>query len=68
MEGDKLFFAKGSGYQDYEKKLPFTPNTLSWDTPVRESVPAMRFSMTSSTTPLLPVTCWHIARVSLGTI
>jgi len=27
--GDKLVFAKGYGYRDYEKKLPFTPTTLS---------------------------------------
>jgi len=25
---DKLVFAKGYGYRDYEKKLPFTPETL----------------------------------------
>src|SRR5918912_2189167 len=25
---DKLVFAKGYGYRDYEKKLPVTPNTL----------------------------------------
>ena len=25
--GDKLVFAKGYGYRDYGKKLPFTPNT-----------------------------------------
>ena len=65
--GDKLVFAKGYGYRDYEKKLPFTPGTvcpiasntklftaiaagmlveegkLTWDKPVRESVPAIRF-------------------------
>lgn len=65
--GDKLVFAKGYGYRDYEKKLPFTPGTvcpiasntklftsvaagmlveegkLTWDRPVRESVPAIRF-------------------------
>jgi CubicO group peptidase (beta-lactamase class C family) len=64
---DKLVFAKGYGYRDYEKKLPFTPATMSpiasntklftavaagmlveegkltWDKPVRESVPAIRF-------------------------
>ena len=64
---DKLVFAKGYGFRDYEKKLPFTPATvipiasntklftavaagmlveegkLSWDKPVRESVPAIRF-------------------------
>ena len=64
---DKLVFAKGYGYRDYEKKLPFTPATvcpiasntklftavaagmlveegkLTWDRPVRESVPAIRF-------------------------
>src|SRR2546430_7849416 len=26
--GDKLVFAKGYGYRDYEKKLPITPNTM----------------------------------------
>jgi CubicO group peptidase (beta-lactamase class C family) len=64
---DKLVFAKGYGYRDYEKKLPYTPRTMSpiasntklftavaagmlveegkltWDTPVRDSVPAIRF-------------------------
>jgi len=64
---DKLVFAKGYGFRDYEKKLPYTPATmspiasntklftavaagmlveegkLSWDKPVRESVPAIRF-------------------------
>ena len=64
---DKLVFAKGYGYRDYEKKLPFTPGTMSpiasntklftaiaagmlveegkltWDKPVRQSVPAIRF-------------------------
>jgi CubicO group peptidase (beta-lactamase class C family) len=63
----KLVFAKGYGYRDYEKKLPFTPETvvpiasntklftataagmlveegkLTWDKPVRESVPTIRF-------------------------
>jgi len=65
--GDKLVFAKGYGYRDYDKKLPFTPNTLyqiasnsklftavaagllveegklTWDKPVRDSVPAIHF-------------------------
>lgn len=65
--GDKLVFARGYGYRDYGKKLPFTPATvcpiasnsklftsvaagllveegkLAWDTPVRESVPSIRF-------------------------
>ncbi len=65
--GDKLVFAKGYGYRDYEKKVPFTPGTvcpiasntklftavaagmlveegkLTWDKPVRESVPTIRF-------------------------
>lgn len=65
--GDTLVFAKGYGYRDYEKKLPFTLGTvcliasntklftavaagmlveegkLTWDKPVRESVPAVRF-------------------------
>src|SRR5271156_3718477 len=64
---DKLVFAKGYGYRDYEKKLPFTPATMSpiasntklftaiaagmlveegkltWDKPVRDSVPSIRF-------------------------
>ena len=64
---DKLVFAKGYGFRDYEKKLPYTPGTmspiasntklftavaagmlveegkLSWDKPVRESVPSIRF-------------------------
>jgi CubicO group peptidase (beta-lactamase class C family) len=64
---DKLVFAKGYGYRDYEKKLPFTPATLcqiasnsklftavsagmlvdegklTWDKPIRESVPTIRF-------------------------
>ena len=64
---DKLVFAKGYGYRDYEKKLPYTSATmspiasntklftaiaagmlveegkLSWDRPVRDSVPAIRF-------------------------
>ncbi len=64
---DKLVFAKGYGYRDYEKKLPFTPTTLcqiasnsklftavssgmlveegklTWDKPVRESVPSIQF-------------------------
>ena len=64
---DKLVFAKGYGYRDYAKKLPFTPETLcqiasnsklftavaagmlveegklTWDKPVRESVPTIQF-------------------------
>jgi len=64
---DKLVFAKGYGYRDYEKKVPFTPTTLcpiasnsklftavaagmlveegklTWDKPVRESVPTIQF-------------------------
>lgn len=64
---DKLVFAKGYGFRDYEKKLPFTAATMSpiasntklftavaagmlveegkltWDKPVRESVPSIRF-------------------------
>lgn len=28
VAGDKLVFAKGYGYRDYGKKLPFTPDTL----------------------------------------
>ena len=65
--GDKLVYAKGYGYRDYGKKLPFTPNTthqiasntklftavaagllvdegkLTWDKPVRQSIPAIQF-------------------------
>jgi CubicO group peptidase (beta-lactamase class C family) len=64
---DRLVFARGYGYRDYEKKLPFTPTTLcpiasnsklftavaagmlveegklTWDKPVRESVPTIQF-------------------------
>jgi CubicO group peptidase (beta-lactamase class C family) len=64
---DQLVFAKGYGFRDYDKKLPFTPATvipiasntklftavaagmlveegkLSWDKPVRKSVPDIRF-------------------------
>ena len=64
---DELVFAKGYGYRDFEKKLPFTPRTLfqiasntklftavaagmlveegklTWDKPVRDAVPAIRF-------------------------
>jgi CubicO group peptidase (beta-lactamase class C family) len=64
---DELIFAKGYGFRGYEKKLPFTPTTMSpiasntklftaiaagmlveegkltWDKPVRDSVPSMRF-------------------------
>src|SRR4030043_1928172 len=28
VAGEKLVFAKGYGFRDYEKKLPFTPTTL----------------------------------------
>lgn len=65
--GDKLVFAKGYGYRDYEKRLPITSSTLfpiasntklftsvaagflveegklSWDRPIRESVPTIEF-------------------------
>jgi CubicO group peptidase (beta-lactamase class C family) len=65
--GDKLVFAKGYGFRDYGKKLPYTPTTLhqiasntklftavaagmlvdegklTWDKPVRESVPTITF-------------------------
>jgi CubicO group peptidase (beta-lactamase class C family) len=65
--GDKLVYAKGYGYRDYGKKLPFTPTTahqiasntklftavaagllveegkLTWDKPVRQSVPSIQF-------------------------
>ncbi|HOW84379.1 MAG TPA: serine hydrolase [Candidatus Aminicenantes bacterium] len=67
VQGDKLVFAKGYGYRDYGRKLPFTPTTLqqiasntklftaiaagllveegklTWDKPVKESVPSIRF-------------------------
>jgi CubicO group peptidase (beta-lactamase class C family) len=67
VEGGKLVFAKGYGYRDYGKKLPYTPTTLhqiasntklftavaagmlvdegklTWDKPVRESVPTIAF-------------------------
>jgi CubicO group peptidase (beta-lactamase class C family) len=29
VAGDRLVFAKGYGYRDWEKKLPFTPTTLA---------------------------------------
>src|SRR5215472_5321232 len=65
---NKLMLAKGYGYRDYEKKLPFTTATVcpiasntklftavaagmlveegkfTWDKPVRESVPTIRFN------------------------
>jgi CubicO group peptidase (beta-lactamase class C family) len=64
---DQLVFAKGYSFRDYEKKLPYTAQTMSpiasntklftavaagmlveegkltWDKPVRESAPAIRF-------------------------
>lgn len=64
---DKVVFAKGYGFRDYGKKLPFTPTSLcqiasnsklftavaagmlveegklTWDKPVRESVPTIQF-------------------------
>jgi CubicO group peptidase (beta-lactamase class C family) len=67
VAGDTLVFAKGYGYRDYGKKLPYTTMTLhqiasntklftavaagvlvdggklSWDKPVKESVPAIQF-------------------------
>src|SRR5262245_41685464 len=67
VSGERLVFAKGFGYRDYGKKLPFTPGTmvqiasntklftavtagllvsegkLTWDKPVRESVPVIQF-------------------------
>jgi CubicO group peptidase (beta-lactamase class C family) len=67
VAGDRLVFAKGYGYRDYGKKLPYTPTTLhqiasntklftavaagflvdegklTWDKPVREAVPSIRF-------------------------
>ncbi|HNB73443.1 MAG TPA: serine hydrolase domain-containing protein, partial [Acidobacteriota bacterium] len=65
---DQLVFAKGYGYRDFEKKLPFTTSTLcpigsntklftaiaagllvtegklSWDQPIRENAPWLRFN------------------------
>jgi CubicO group peptidase (beta-lactamase class C family) len=65
---NELVFAKGYGFRDYEKKLPYTASTMSpiasntklftavaagmlvqegkltWDKPVRESVPSIRFN------------------------
>ena len=42
---DKLVFAKGYGYRDYEKKLPITveEGKLTWNRPIRESVPSIQF-------------------------
>lgn len=64
---DKLVFARGYGYRDYDKKLPVTSQTLfqiasntklftavaagllvqegklTWDQPIREAVPSIRF-------------------------
>src|SRR5690242_368907 len=64
---DRLVFARGYGFRDFEKKLPYTPGTmtpiasntklftaiaagmlveegkLTWDKPVRDSVPSIRF-------------------------
>jgi len=68
VAGDRLVFAKGYGYRDHAKKLPYTPQTLhqiasntklftavaagllvdegklTWDKPVRESVPTITFA------------------------
>jgi CubicO group peptidase (beta-lactamase class C family) len=67
VSGKEVVLAKGWGYRDYGKKLPFTPRTvvpiashtklftavsagllveegkLSWDAPIRQSVPSIRF-------------------------
>src|SRR5713101_7608665 len=43
---DKLVFAKGYGYRDYEKKLPFTPTTLC------------QIASNSKLSPLLRRACW----------
>jgi CubicO group peptidase (beta-lactamase class C family) len=67
VANDKLIYAKGYGYRDLGKQLPFTPRTLvqvasnsklftaiaagllvdegklTWDRPVRESVPSISF-------------------------
>jgi CubicO group peptidase (beta-lactamase class C family) len=67
VAGDRLVFAKGYAFRDYENKLPFTPTTLcqiasntklftavaagllvdegklTWDKPVRDSVPTIQF-------------------------
>ncbi|MEZ4861753.1 MAG: serine hydrolase [Caldilineaceae bacterium] len=68
VAGDKLVFARGYGYRDYGRQLPFTPQTLcpiasntklftavaagllveegklTWDEPLREAVPTLRFA------------------------
>jgi CubicO group peptidase (beta-lactamase class C family) len=54
--GDKLVFAKGYGYRDYEKKLPITAQTLSSSTTA------------ISTTRSLCGICWHTAPASRVTI
>jgi CubicO group peptidase (beta-lactamase class C family) len=67
VKGDQLVFAKGYGFRDYGRKLPYTPATLqqmasntklftavaagllveegrlTWDKPVRASVPTIKF-------------------------
>ena len=37
VDGDKLVFAKGYGYRDYGKKLPFTPTTPARSPPTPSS-------------------------------
>lgn len=68
VAGDQLIFARGYGYGDYGRQLPFTPQTLcpiasntklftavaagllveegklTWDKPLREAVPTLRFA------------------------
>ena len=44
--GDKLVFAKGYGYRDYEKKLPFTAQRST------------RSRRTRSCSPPSPRDCW----------
>src|SRR5438270_4950507 len=49
--GDKLVFAKGYGYRDYGKKVPFTPATLQAiaSNSSKSARRAMRFSSISTT-------------------
>lgn len=68
VAGDQLLFARGYGYRDYGRQLPFTPQTLcpiasntklftavaagllveegklTWDNPLREAIPTLRFA------------------------
>ena len=56
--GDKLVFAKGYGYRDYEKKLPFTPGTVCPIT-ARSTSCASSFSCTvARLTTLMLIVIW----------